>query len=44
MGELFWQKESLLQYTMNLLQGPKDPVMPNINLSISAKHLKSFFN
>ena len=28
MGESFWQKESLLQYTMTLLQGPKDPVLP----------------
>ena len=27
MGESFWQKESLLQYTMTLLQGPKDPVL-----------------
>ena len=30
MGESFWQKESLLQYTMTLLQGPKDPVMPTL--------------
>ena len=27
MGESFWQKESLLQYTMTLLQGPRDPVL-----------------
>ena len=30
MGESFWQKESLLQYTMTLLQGPKDPVLPTL--------------
>ena len=31
MGESFWQKESLLKYTMTLLQGPKDPVLPTCN-------------
>ena len=30
MGESFWQKESLLQYTMTLLQGPKHPVLPTL--------------
>ena len=30
MGESFWQKESLLQYTMTMLQGPKDPVLPTL--------------
>ena len=29
-GESFWQKESLLQYTMTLLQGPKDAVLPTL--------------
>ena len=29
-GESFWQKESLLQYTMTLLQSPKDPVLPTL--------------
>ena len=28
----FWQKDSLLQYTMTLLQGPKDPVLPTLML------------
>ena len=26
----FWQKDKLLQYTMTLLQGPKDPVLPTL--------------
>ena len=26
----FWQKHSLLQQTMTLLQGPKDPVLPSL--------------
>ena len=30
MGESFWKKESLLQYTMTLLQGPKDRVLPTL--------------
>ena len=30
MGESFWQKKNLLQYTMTLLQGPKDPVLPTL--------------
>ena len=30
MGESFWQKESLLKYTMTLLQGPKDPILPSL--------------
>ena len=30
MGESFWQKKKLLQYTMTLLQGPKDPDLPNL--------------
>ena len=30
MEELFWQKDSLLKYTMTLLQGPKDPVLPTL--------------
>ena len=30
MEESFCQKESLLQYTMTLLQGPKDPVLPTL--------------
>ena len=38
MEELCWQKESLLQYTMSLLQGPKDYVLPTLitcyNLSL----------
>ena len=29
-GESFWQKESFLQYTMTLLQGPKDPVLTTL--------------
>ena len=29
-GGLFWQKDSLLQYTMTLLQGPKDHVLPTL--------------
>ena len=29
-GESFWQKESLLQYTITLLQGPKDLVLPTL--------------
>ena len=33
MGESFWQKESLLQYTMTPLQGPKDPVLPTLMYS-----------
>ena len=28
MRESFWQKENFLQYTMTLLQCPKDPVLP----------------
>ena len=28
MGETFWQKETLLYYTMTLLQVPKNPVLP----------------
>ena len=30
MGESFWQKESLLQYTMTQLQGPKDHVLSTL--------------
>ena len=30
MGESFWQKDSLLKYTMTLFQGPKDPVLPTL--------------
>ena len=26
----FWQKDSLLQYPMTLLQGPNDPVLPTL--------------
>ena len=29
-GGPFWQKGSLLEYTMTLLQGPKDPVLPTL--------------
>ena len=29
-GGSFWQKDSLLQYTMTLLQGPKDPILPTL--------------
>ena len=29
-GGSFWQKHSLLQQTMTLLQGPKDPVFPSL--------------
>ena len=35
MGESFLQKDSLVQYTMTVLQGPKDPVLPNL-MSVSA--------
>ena len=31
MRESFWQKESFLQYTMTLLQGPKGPVLPTLD-------------
>ena len=39
-GGSFWQKDSLLQYTMTLLQGPKDPVLPALiyNLCFLGKH------
>ena len=30
MGESFWQKKSLLQYTLTLPLGPKDPVLPTL--------------
>ena len=30
MGQSFLQKESLLQYTMNLLKGPKDHILPTL--------------
>ena len=30
MGESFCQKNKLLQYSMTLLQGPKDAVLPTI--------------
>ena len=29
-GRSFWQKNSQLQYTMTLLQGPKDPVLSTL--------------
>ena len=29
-GGSFWQKNSLLQYTRTVLQGPKDPVLPTL--------------
>ena len=34
MGESCWQKESLLQYTMTLLQGPKDPVLSTLTYNV----------
>ena len=39
MGESFWQKESLLQYAMTLLQGPKDPVLPTLLSIQTAAHV-----
>ena len=30
-GRSFWHKDSLLQYAMTLLQGPKDPVLPTLH-------------
>ena len=30
-GGSFWEKDSLLQYTMTLLQGPQFPVLPTLN-------------
>ena len=29
-GGSFWQMNSLLQQTMTLLQGPKDPILPSL--------------
>ena len=31
--ESIWQKESLLQYTKTLLQGPKDPVLATLMIT-----------
>ena len=31
-GESFWHSEGLLRCTMTLLQGPKDPVLPNLHV------------
>ena len=28
------QKDSLIQYTMTLLQGPKDPVLPTLMYAV----------
>ena len=39
MGESFWQKEGLLQYTMTLLQGPKNPVLPTLTY-VHTCHMK----
>ena len=39
---IYMRKESLLQYTMTLLQGPKDPVLPTPTVD-AAKHLNQFF-
>ena len=41
MRESFWQKKSLLQYTMTLLEGPKDPVLPTLLMLIS--HIGALF-
>ena len=35
MGESFWQMESLLQYTMTLLQGPQRSCFAHPNVYIS---------
>ena len=45
MGQSFLQKESLLQYTMNLLKGPKDPILPTLVSIYSKKNILfwSFF-
>jgi hypothetical protein len=43
MGESFWQKESLLQYSMTLLQGPKDPVLPTLNYKCHKRFQKGPF-
>ena len=32
-GGSVWQKDSLLQFTMTLLQGPKDPVLPTLSIT-----------
>jgi hypothetical protein len=31
-GESYWQKHSLIQQTMTLLQGPKDPIFSKSNI------------
>ena len=40
MGQSFLQKETLLQYTRNLLKGPKDHILPTL-LSILLHDLKT---
>ena len=42
-GGTFWEKDSFLQYTMTLLQGPKYPVLPTLTytaLSLNALEVK----
>ena len=34
-GGSFWHREGLLRCTMTLLQGPKDPVLPNLTYMIT---------
>ena len=43
MGQSFLQKESLLQYTMNLLKGPKDPILPTLVSIYSEKKIFFFW-
>ena len=42
-GSSFWQKYSLLQYTMTLLQGPKDPVFPTLLIILMPAAVSQFF-
>ena len=37
-GGSFWQKHSLLQQTMTLLQGPKDTILPTLSYIALASH------
>ena len=41
MGQSFSQKESLLQYTMNLLKGPKDPILHTL-VSVYSEKINIF--
>ena len=42
MGESFWQKESLLQYTMTLLQDPKILFCPPKSTTLESSSLPTY--